>query len=221
MILQKFFILALISFLSAFAAPAISESDITTDSTVSTSTSYETQYDTTTPFDTRQNEVDANFPSTTTFSDIDVKIESIEIERSTLKSARSSDSSVDETTTEIKEATEQEKSTEKTSQITETTISNKNFPQPEEDVEEIQEAKNKNEFERFAMDDEKKTTTTTTKGADETSTLQQLLLEEENKNASQALELAERSKTIQQIRSLLKAHILRTILMVKLHQLFS
>lgn len=224
------------------AAPAdLGESEITTDSTSSTfslestSTTFLPELTSTilsetstTIIDARQNEVDANFSNgdekMTTLSDVDKKIESIEAdfaERSTV-SQRVND--VDETTTE-KEAVIKEKLLpdetvpEKISPSDEsTTIFNKITQQPE-DAEEIQEPKNNKEFERFVTESEESTKEdSTTMKIDPTSSTiaTRVVLQQkpEHKSVMENPELTERAKALQQIKKMLKAHVLRAILTV-------
>jgi hypothetical protein len=181
--------------------------------------------------DTRENEVDAKFSNgeqrTTTVSEIDGKIESIESddeERSTMlvSTTQQSRNELSESTT-----TEQSKtgalSTEKTSEIEQTTLAGVNV-QKAEAVEEIREPRNNNEFERFAteaVDDESTKATkivqidsTTSKTATDAAVQQKSSVEATTEKSVTEKSEPESTKALQQIRKILRAHILRSLLIL-------
>lgn len=217
---------------TAAAPPAdVSESDITTDSTSTI------VHDTTTIMsDARQNEVDANFPKiddkTTTLSDVDEKIGSIEAddeERSTQgenvsSTEQSAKLPLDKSTTEVLEITASTEQHTTVSQMPrEEEVEAEEEDEYGEDVEEIEEPKSKAESERFATEAvEKVPPSTTTKIVPNDSTTSKIAHKvavvpmpaiEESTNKS-ATDNVERTKALHKIRNVLRAHILRTILTV-------
>lgn len=217
---------------TAAAPPAdVSESDITTDSTSTI------VHDTTTIMsDARQNEVDANFPKiddkTTTLSDVDEKIGSIEADdedRSTqgenvFSTEQSAKLPLDKSTTEVLEITPSTEQHTTVSQMPrEEEVEAEEEDEYVEDVEEIEEPKSKAESERFATEAvEKVPPSTTTKIVPNDSTTSKIAHKvavvpmpaiEESTNKS-ATDNVERTKALHKIRNVLRAHILRTILTV-------
>lgn len=217
---------------TAAAPPAdVSESDITTDSTSTI------VHDTTTIMsDARQNEVDANFPKiddkTTTLSDVDEKIGSIEAddeERSTQgenvsSTEQSAKLPLDKSTTKVLEITASTEQHTTVSQMPrEEEVEAEEEDEYVEDVEEIEEPKSKAESERFATEAvEKVPPSTTTKIVPNDSTTSKIAHKvavvpmpaiEESTNKS-ATDNVERTKALHKIRNVLRAHILRTILTV-------
>lgn len=219
------------------AAPADgSESEITTFMPETTSTYLpETTivYTTTSLYDARQNEVDSKF---TTLSDIDEKIESIEADLGG-RSTESPESSTTEENVvqpenlpstdnvllmaELNESTtmEVEKSTnlatEETSNVEETTDFKEIAQQPE-DVEEIQEPMNNKKLESIFTNEstgENFTTTQSTRPPSMTTLKAPPLLDAgaDNKTTA-ASDLTSRTKALQQIKRMLKAYTLRTLL---------
>jgi transcriptional regulator of met regulon len=228
MILQKFFIVIFMChFHFMTAAPAdFAESEITTDSSSTTGLSSTILPDTsTTIIDARQNEVDAKFSTgndqLTTLSDVDKKIESIEADSNERSTESQPANDVEEDVTEkeaftmVKLLSDESVTTEKQFQIDTTTISNKITHQAEE----IQEPTNNNEFERFATetDENIKTESTTMKVDPSTSQIATKVVlqrKPEDKNITEDSELTERAKALQQIKKMLKAHVLRAILTI-------
>lgn len=224
------------------AAPADgSESEITTDSSSTympeTTSIYlpETTivYTTTPLYDARQNEVDSKF---TTLSDIDEKIESIEADLDGRSTASPESSTTEKnvaqpenlTSTdnvllmaELNESTtmEVEKSTnlatEETSNVEETTDFKEIAQQPE-DVEEIQEPMNNKKLESISTNEsegENFTTAQSTQPPSMTTLKAAPLLDAGADNKTLATsDLTSRAKALQQIKRMLKAYTLRTLL---------
>lgn len=204
------------------AAPAdLGESEITTESSSSTflpeSTSTTLPDTSTIVMDARQNEVDAKFSNgdekLTTLSDVDKKIESIEVDSNERSIENQPVNGVEKETTENGAVI-----TEKmlSGENTETTIFNEITHQPE--AEEIHELKNNNEFERFATKTEEsineESTTMKIDSSSKIATRVDLLETSENKRFTENRELAERATALQQIKKMLKAHVLRAILTI-------
>lgn len=219
------------------AAPAdIEEKEFSTEST-----STFLPETTTVIFDSEQNEVDANFNNsdvkTTTMSDIDNKIDSIEADSRERSSERSSafeentstqesvqlmDEFIETTTLDIEEPKlpETEKSIETSSQFEETTDStNINQASKEIEAEEIQEPTEHKKLERTAMESEEKPESTTIK-IETSSTTSEITTEKaiqesspsNVKNGAESFSLAERTKALVELRKMLRAHALRTVL---------
>lgn len=260
MILQKFFILAFICHFTA-AAPAdviettdVIEPEIETESVTTTTT------DTTTiVFDIKQNEVDAKFNNahveTTTTSDIDSKVLSIEADSHERTSEKNSEvdeeastlmvtSFMDEldevSTTEHKipepetaepenvetSVTEHETPepkiielslTEKSSQVEETTESAKLIQATEEIEQETPEPEPVNPLTRIAAQGNETAETSTTENISTVSeSVSAATLEDSSTSAvkasTESSEIEARRKLLIEIRKMLRAHLLRTVL---------
>lgn len=253
--MQKFLIFAFMCcFVEAILAESFEDSSTTyTDDTTTfqpETTSYLSEtssslLDTTiTTLDPRQNEVDAKLTTEAnqpiTVSEIDLKIDNIESERSTERQMLDGNPSTTEQLSrllldELNESTTSDNkmsadsSSERHSIVEQTTTSLVESSQVAEDVEEIQEPKNDNEFERFATEAEEESTSTTTI----TVTAKQSVTEEPTEAKTEAEvfvqqksydgelkdeiitdspELSEKRKALLQIKNLLRAHILKTLL---------
>lgn len=231
-ILQKFFIIAVTCHVCKAAPGDLSESPTTTDFNVPDTTTTMALVSTT-DFDTRQNEVDAKFANAevdATESDINEKIESIENddEKRSTETLNENVSTTQSSTTlllldELNESTTPKGEDEESASDEPTTISNKNVKEPEA-VEEIREPNNNNKFERFATEAQQdESTTSSTKISHPDSTIFEAATEgdvqqksadaefSENETSTQSLQLLERTKALEPIRKVLKAHILRAI----------
>ena len=235
MILQKFFIFAFIWHFTA-TAPAdvievvdISEREISTESTSTLLPDISTVV-----FDSEQNEVDTKFNEvdvkTTTMSDIDSKIESIEAESQERTSEKSSEEEIStqgtsmminepETTTpqlSNSEVFEIEKNShsEETTECREITQASEEL---EAEVEEIQEPTENKNLERTAKESDERTETTTTESLSTTLQIStEVPLQESSvsdlMNATQISEVEARTKLLIEIRKMLRAHLLRKAL---------
>lgn len=188
---------------------------------------------TTTSYDARQNEIDAKFSNgveTTTSSDIDGKIESIEtddaersVERQMPETVTENVSATESTTelllAELNESTTTEfaSSTNTAPLVGETTLADESSQMPEA-VEEIQEPRNNKQLEELATRSEEDESTTnaideastTSKRTTEVALQQKSDVEDEIKPEKSVAD--ERSRVLLQIRKMLKAHVLRALL---------
>lgn len=243
MILQKFFIVAFMCFFTS-ATPADVTQHFATDSTPTMPDS--------TPDNSRLNEVDTKFlkddeKATTTLSDIDKKINSIEsdfVERTSLTSDDDRNDFTTENSRTMDELNERTMRTDdpttftagKTPRLEVATdiITTSNAQEPEE-TEEPQYLKNDVKLEKFASKEVKlervasseseiknesttfaTTQTMTTQPSTTSSTTAELSAQPKSSSADindkGKTENEERAKSLQQIKQILKAHVLRTVL---------
>lgn len=219
-------------FLTTAAAPAdvteypdVSESEISTESTSTIVP------DTTVVFDSEQNEVDANLHNTdvktTILSEVDEIIKNIESESQEKSSEKSkllddiddSPQVSEKIVNEFNETTvrsEHEESTEKSNAIEDTTVDRKMSQEPEEievEAEEVEEPTNNNKLEAVSSVSFEKLETTTIESTSTTS--EKSLLQSSPSvmaNGTKSSELEARTKMLVEIRKMLRAHLLRTVL---------